>query len=500
MAADTIPSRFFAQGEAHPDTPAAHTRKDGAWTSLSWREYTGLTRRVARSLIALGVLPGQATCILGFNRPEWVIFAIGTQAVGAAPAGIYTTCSPTEVQYIVDHAEAGVVLVEDAAQLEKIAQERDRLPHLRHIVLMRGRASTTRSRCRGTSSWPAARPPPTPPSTPACRDPRRRDRHLYLHLRHDRPAQGRDARHRNLLWTAPTPSGPDATSRPADTIAVVPAAVAHRRADVHDPHAGRARASGLLRRGAREGARQPQGGAADGVLRRAADLGEVPRGRRRQARARSPAAKKHLLAWAMGVARACTRTATAAPPCRPARPAIQLAQRLVFRKLKAALGLGTSRCCISGAAPIAARSSSSSRPRPAVHEVYGQSEDTGPTSFNFPGATQLRLRRPPAPRRRGQDRRRRRDPRARPQRVPRLLQGARGDRRDAHRRLAALGRPRRVRRRRLPVRSPAARRRSSSPPAARTSRRRTSRPRSSSTRSSARRWSSAIAASSSAPC
>ena len=40
---------------------------------------------------------------------------------GGVPAGIYTTCSPEEVQYIVHHSESLAVLVENTEQLAKIA-------------------------------------------------------------------------------------------------------------------------------------------------------------------------------------------------------------------------------------------------------------------------------------------------------------------------------------------------------------------------------------------
>src|SRR5262249_3989657 len=45
--------------------------------------------------------------------------------------------SPAEMQYIIAHAEASVVLLEDAGQWRKIEQERSRLPRLRHVVMMR---------------------------------------------------------------------------------------------------------------------------------------------------------------------------------------------------------------------------------------------------------------------------------------------------------------------------------------------------------------------------
>ncbi|MCA9579922.1 MAG: AMP-binding protein, partial [Myxococcales bacterium] len=54
--------------------------------------------------------------------------------------GVYTSCSPPEVQYIVDHAEAPVAVVESVEQWAKIEAELERLPKLRHVVLMRGAA------------------------------------------------------------------------------------------------------------------------------------------------------------------------------------------------------------------------------------------------------------------------------------------------------------------------------------------------------------------------
>src|SRR5262245_61487572 len=61
---------------------------------------------------------------------------------GGVPAGIYTTCSPDEVQYIVHHSESLVVLVEDAAQLAKVKARREQLPRLKAIVMMRGATAT----------------------------------------------------------------------------------------------------------------------------------------------------------------------------------------------------------------------------------------------------------------------------------------------------------------------------------------------------------------------
>jgi long-chain acyl-CoA synthetase len=76
----------------------------------------------------------------------------------------------------------------------------------------------------------------------------------------------------------------------------------------------------------------------------------------------------------------------------------KLVDRLVLRKLKAALGFDRARVLSSGAAPIApdvlAFFASLDLP---IQEIYGQSEDTGPTSYNLPGRTRIGSVGPPLP-------------------------------------------------------------------------------------------------------
>ena len=138
MAADTVPHRLFQQAKTRPDAPAYFRKVAGTYRAASFRDYAALVRRAGRALIALGVPAGGSTAILGYNRPEWVVMDVATMCVGGAPAGIYTTCSASEVRYITHHVEARVALVENAHQWGKIEQELENLPHLEHVVLMDG--------------------------------------------------------------------------------------------------------------------------------------------------------------------------------------------------------------------------------------------------------------------------------------------------------------------------------------------------------------------------
>src|SRR3982751_1687840 len=103
---DTIPHRILRRAAERPSTIAYQAKVDGRWQPTTWRTYADQIRTAGRALIALGLPRGGKVSILGFNRPEWVILDHAAMMAGGAPAGIYTTCSAEEVQYIVHHSEA----------------------------------------------------------------------------------------------------------------------------------------------------------------------------------------------------------------------------------------------------------------------------------------------------------------------------------------------------------------------------------------------------------
>jgi len=74
---------------------------------FSWREAAQVVRRTARALIALGVKPGEAVCVVGPNLPEWVQADLGAIAAGAVPAPIYPTLTAPQVAQILKQTASG---------------------------------------------------------------------------------------------------------------------------------------------------------------------------------------------------------------------------------------------------------------------------------------------------------------------------------------------------------------------------------------------------------
>jgi long-chain acyl-CoA synthetase len=398
---DTIPHRLLRQAAATPSGVAYQAKVGGRWQPTTWQTYLGEVRTAARALISLGLTAGGKVAILGFNRPEWAIFDHAAMMAGGAPAGIYTTCSAEEVQYVVHHSEAHVILVEDAAQLAKVTAKRADLPLLRWIVVMRGAAFTPAA---DILSWEdfnaraAAIADAELDARLAALDPSQLATLIYTSGTTG-PPKGVMLSHRNLSFTSTLmiQIGGITDGTGESSLSYLPLShIAEQMGTIHMPTTAGSTvyfAESLDK--VPDNIKEVRPTVFFGVPRiwekyhagLASKLGEVTGGKRR------------LVDWAR---RVCTqvndhRNRGAAIPAL-LRLQYGLANRLVIKKIKAAIGFDRARVLSSGAAPIAPDILTffSSLDMP-IHEVYGQSEDTGPTSYNVEGKTKIGSVGPPLP-------------------------------------------------------------------------------------------------------
>jgi long-chain acyl-CoA synthetase len=125
--------------ERFPDHTAYTTiLDDGTTTSLSWREFADQVRAVGRSLIALGVDKDDKANIVSYSSYRWVLTDLALASIGSVTVGIYHSLLAKDIGYIVDHSDAVVVFAEDAEQVAKLRQIRDRIPDVRKVVMFKG--------------------------------------------------------------------------------------------------------------------------------------------------------------------------------------------------------------------------------------------------------------------------------------------------------------------------------------------------------------------------
>lgn len=391
MATNTIPHLLFKRAVAMPDAPAQYTKTGGRWIPTSWGEYGALVRRAARALIGLGVGPGDTVAILGFNRQEWIVMDIAAIAAGGAAAGIYTTSSATEVQYIVNHAASKVVLVENAQQWAKIEQELPRLPHLKRVVLMKGAPAIDHPM---VLSWEAFLD-----QSAEVADERLDERLAALEpgglatliytSGTTGPPKGVMLSNENLVWTAETSRDLSAVVPSDEILSYLPLShVAEQVFAVHGPVvAGYAVYFAESIDKLADNLKEVQPTMFFGVPR----IWEKFHAGISQKLATAPASRQRVVKAAMKIGELYN-----AQKNEGRRPNLLLENahrafdKLVYSKLKSAVGLGRARVCISGAAPISREVIEFFASLDiCIHEVYGQSEGSGPTSFNLAGRTRF---------------------------------------------------------------------------------------------------------------
>jgi long-chain acyl-CoA synthetase len=134
----TLVELFLRQAARRAGKPALVHRVDGAWVTITWREYAEQARALAAFFMSKGLGEDEHVAIWSFNRPEFIIASTATLLAGACTAPLYQTLSPEEAAYVLGHSDAPIAMVENLALLARVLEVRDRLPSLRCVVLMEG--------------------------------------------------------------------------------------------------------------------------------------------------------------------------------------------------------------------------------------------------------------------------------------------------------------------------------------------------------------------------
>ena len=131
-----LPSKLLEHAQTRPKDVAMRHKKFGIWREFTWEEYLSNVRSIAFGFYELGVREGDKVAIHSENRPEWVFADLGAQTIGSVSVGIYPTSPAAEVEYLLSHSEASVLVVEDEEQLDKALEAWDRLEKLQKIIVI----------------------------------------------------------------------------------------------------------------------------------------------------------------------------------------------------------------------------------------------------------------------------------------------------------------------------------------------------------------------------
>lgn len=133
-ALDTFPKYLQENVRVRGARPAMREKNLGIWQQWTWAEMAEEIYALAGGLADLGVQRGDKVAIVGDNRPRLYWSMVAAQCVGGVPVPTYQDSVADEMQYVLEHAETKVTIVENQEQVDKMLEVKGRCPNMSTIV------------------------------------------------------------------------------------------------------------------------------------------------------------------------------------------------------------------------------------------------------------------------------------------------------------------------------------------------------------------------------
>ena len=137
---------LLRNADKFPNEPALSIKdSNNNWQTDSWDDLKKHVFKISKSLIHLGINPNDKISIYSYNRKEWSYIYAATQIIRSVSVGVYHTCSPEEVNWIVSNSCSKIVFVghnpsdngeNDRMPINRILPVLDSLKGVEKVVLM----------------------------------------------------------------------------------------------------------------------------------------------------------------------------------------------------------------------------------------------------------------------------------------------------------------------------------------------------------------------------
>ena len=132
------PTRLFDfvyyQNENAPLTEMITSQYKGEWKSIGTADFIEKMNRVSRALIGMGIQPGDRIALITHaNRYEWDIMDQAILQIGAIDVPIYPTMTEQDYDYIMNHSEVKLCFVSNEELFLKVSNVLPKVPSLKQI-------------------------------------------------------------------------------------------------------------------------------------------------------------------------------------------------------------------------------------------------------------------------------------------------------------------------------------------------------------------------------
>jgi long-chain acyl-CoA synthetase len=106
---------------------------EGGWEDVTASQFRDEVHALAKGLIAAGIVPGDRVALMSHTRYEWTLIDYAVWTVGGIVVPIYETSSAEQAEWILANSAARAVFAENDTFEHMVADARPRLPELEQL-------------------------------------------------------------------------------------------------------------------------------------------------------------------------------------------------------------------------------------------------------------------------------------------------------------------------------------------------------------------------------
>jgi long-chain acyl-CoA synthetase len=145
-AAASLTDVVFTRARQEPHTVVMRRRTDeGRWEDVTAGQFCDEVTALAKGLIAAGIRPGDRVALMSRTRYEWTLIDYAIWTAGAVTVPIYETDSVEQIEWVLSDSGVRAVFAETSRHSDTISEVSARVPALEHIWLIEGDPESTDS-------------------------------------------------------------------------------------------------------------------------------------------------------------------------------------------------------------------------------------------------------------------------------------------------------------------------------------------------------------------
>ncbi|HUR70052.1 MAG TPA: long-chain fatty acid--CoA ligase, partial [Candidatus Thermoplasmatota archaeon] len=136
VPAITLAQHFHQKAAMHPERVGFRARpaKGQPYREWTWSQVRDAVHEVGNALLSTGLGQGERAALVSETRMEWSLADYGILSAGGTVVTVYPTLTDEQVAYLLKDSQSTVVFAEDQKQLDKVAKAVATNPQVKRVI------------------------------------------------------------------------------------------------------------------------------------------------------------------------------------------------------------------------------------------------------------------------------------------------------------------------------------------------------------------------------